>query len=62
MEITQLFLEMLQYPNSPKIYREMRDMYFRSGKLQESKAFAHLLEIRYKELSNDNNTDTNQKP
>ncbi len=62
MELTQVFLEMLQYPNSPKVYRAMRDLYRKMGKLHESKAFSHLLEVKFKELPDDNNTDTRQKP
>lgn len=58
MNPSQIFLEMLQYPNSPKVYRDLRDLYLKLGKHHESKAFSHLLEVKFKELSNDNNTNT----
>ncbi len=61
MELTQIFLEMLNYPNSPKVYRVMRDLYKKMGKDHESKAFSYLLEVKFKELSDDNNTDIESK-
>lgn len=62
MEPIQVFLEMLQYPNSPKVYRSLRDLYHQIGKSHESKAFSHLLEVKFNELPDDNNTDTHQRP
>jgi hypothetical protein len=61
MEIRNIFFEMLQYPNSPKVYRQLRDAYKEIGKTYESQAFSHLLEVRYKELNNDNDTSSNKK-
>lgn len=52
---------MLQYPNSPKVYRALRDMYQNMGKHHEAQAFKYLLEIKFKELSDDNNNNTNEK-
>jgi hypothetical protein len=62
MELAQVFLEMLQYPNSPKVYRAIRDLYRQMGRPHESKAFSHLLEVKFNELPEDNNPDTRQKP
>ena len=45
--LPKLFLEMLQYPSSPRVYRGLRDFYHKIGKVRESEAFAHLLEARY---------------
>jgi hypothetical protein len=61
MEITHIFLDMIQYPNSPKVYRGIRDLYKKLGKTHESKAFSHLLEVKYNELQ-DHNPDPNKKP
>lgn len=61
MNLVENFLEMLQYPNSPKVYRRMRDIYKQIGMTHESKAFSHLLEIKFKELSNDNDNYIDQK-
>lgn len=55
MELPQIFIEMLQYPNAPKVYRLLRDFYNKAGKIHESKAFAKLLEIKFNELQDDNN-------
>lgn len=60
MELYKIFIEMLQYPNSPKVYRNMRDFYDKVGKSHEAKAFSYLLEMKFNELQNDDN-DFNQK-
>lgn len=60
MKISEIFIEMLQYPNSPKIYRNIRNFYRQIGKEHEAKAFAKLLEERYKELD-DNDGDFDQE-
>lgn len=61
MELTQIFLEMLNYPNSPKVYRAMRDLYKKMGRGHESKAFSYLLEVKFKELPDDNNTNIDSR-
>lgn len=60
MSFANVFFEMLQYPNSPKPYRELKSLYTQIGKLHEAKAFTHLLEAKFNEQ--DNNLDFDQKP
>jgi hypothetical protein len=61
MKLTEIFFELLQYPNSPKPYRQMRDLYRKMGKIHESNAFTHLLEVKFKKLPDDNNNNNNKK-
>ncbi len=63
MILTQSYLEMLQFPNSPKVYRELRRHYRQLGKHHEAEAFTHLLKVRYNEMpDNDHDVDIDQKP
>lgn len=61
MKLSNIYFDMLQYPNSPKIYRALKDLYQELGKQHESKAFLYILETRYKELNNDNDTFSDKK-
>lgn len=61
MNPSQIFLEMLQYPNSPRVYRDLKDLYFKLGKGYESKAFNYLLEVKFKELNNDYDINSHKK-
>jgi hypothetical protein len=56
---TNVFFEMLQYPNSPKPYRELKTIYFQLGKVHEANAIAYLLETKFNEK--DNNLDCDQE-
>lgn len=62
MEITDIFLSLIQYPNSPKNYRILRDFYKSIGKDHESKSFSYLLETKFQELINDNHHSNYKKP
>lgn len=50
MSIKDLYLELFSYPDSPKCYRDLRDYYQHVNMLTEADAFAHLLQIRFKEI------------
>lgn len=58
-----LLLELLKFPNSPKTYRELQSHYAREGKVNEAKAFSHLLETRFNEIPtlHDHNADPDKK-
>lgn len=60
MDIQKVFLNMLQYPNSPKTYRELRDLYNKLGRSHEAKAFDYLIEVKFNG-SRDNNDNNNKK-
>jgi hypothetical protein len=62
MNSAQIFIEMLQYPNAPKIYRELRKLYKTIGKPHESDAFSYLLEYKFKEITDDNDNNSGEEP
>ena len=56
-EIVKFYLFLLEYPNSPKAYRQLRDLYHKLNRPHEAQAFNTLLEHRYAHLSS-----SDQKP
>lgn len=47
MEIYQILLAILDKPNVPKFYRELRNHYQTIGMQQEASAISHLIEKRF---------------
>lgn len=62
-DLNLLYVELLKFPNSPKVYRELEAYYLNNNKLQIAKAFNHLLSVRFNEtpVLYDNNSNSNQK-
>ena len=55
MEIYQILLAILDKPNVPKFYRELRQHYQTIGMLHEASAISHLIEKKFDK--NDNTFD-----
>jgi len=47
MEIYQILLAILDKPNVPKFYRELRNHYQTAGMLHEVSAISHLIENKF---------------
>lgn len=56
------FIQLLDKPHAPKIYRELRDAYQKQGKNNEAEAFSSLLEKKFGKTDDQfNNLDFLQK-
>ena len=62
MDIYQIFLALLDKPDAPKFYRELRNYYKTIGLLNEASAIDHLIENKFKknENSSDNSFDNKE--
>ncbi len=47
MDIYKIMISLLDNPFAPKFYRELRDYYAKTGKINESLAFDHLIEQKF---------------
>ena len=62
MEIYQIFLAILDKPDVPKFYRELRSHYQNNGMSQEASAIDHLIEKKFgKKDVSVNNSHNNQE-
>lgn len=52
MDIYQIFLAILDKPDAPKFYRELRDYYKNNNLLNEASAIDHLIENKFKKNEN----------
>lgn len=50
LELNNLYLEMLKFPNSPKVYRDLAKYHANLQQLEQANAFIHLLKIRFDQL------------
>lgn len=59
-ELNLLYLELLKFPNSPKVYRELEAYYAKNNKPKEAMAFRNLLLTRFNEIPSlhDHNADS----
>ena len=57
--ITNLYTALLKHPDTPKVYRDLRDYYQAVGLNDEAKAFTHLLKELFHELPDVNVSNTN---
>jgi hypothetical protein len=63
MDIYQILLAILEKPNVPKFYRELRCYYQKIGMLQEADAIEYLIESKFekKDANTFDNTNCSQK-
>jgi len=54
MEVYEILFELIKNPDAPKFYRDLHNFYSKLGLTNESEAFLHLLEIRFKKNVPDN--------
>ena len=52
MDIYQIFLELLDKPDAPKFYRELRNYYQNNNLLNEALAIDYLIENKFKKNEN----------
>lgn len=61
MEIYQILLAILDKPNVPKFYRELRQYYQTIGMLHEASAVGHLIENKFEKNDNTFNCSNDNK-
>ena len=59
MSISDIFAKLIDRPNTPKVYRELRDYYKSAGLSDEANAFTYLLKELFHELPNADMSDAN---
>jgi hypothetical protein len=62
-KLNELYLELIKFPDSPKVYRDLKEYYAEIGKPYEAKAFEYLLSTRHNEIPtlNDYSSNTDKK-
>jgi hypothetical protein len=60
MEIYKILIAILDKPNVPKFYRELRNHYQKNGLFNEAAAISHLIEKKFNEIPT-NDTPVNQE-
>lgn len=63
MDIFHILAAILDKPNAPKFYRELRDYYKNNGMLNNASAVDYLIESRFKKKDDipTNDSDNNKK-
>lgn len=61
MEIYQILLEILNKPDAPKFYRELRNYYQNNNLTHEASAISYLIENKFEKKDVDFNNSHNNK-
>ena len=54
-EVYNILLSIIEYPNVPRFYRQLRDYYIRIGKNKESLAISKVIHQKFNDNSSNNN-------